>query len=112
MRKLMAGFATLALAVASAATYDINIPDPVSSGDKKLYAGQYTVQVQGEKAVFTKGKLVVELPVAVEDGARKHPSNQVNTSGAELRDISVGGTKLKLIFKPQAPGAPAGGGAK
>ena len=53
MNKLTFSFVTLALAAASAASYDVKITSPVSYGDKKLNTGQYTVEVSGDKAYLS-----------------------------------------------------------
>jgi len=109
MNKLTFSFVTLALAAASAASYDVKITSPVSYGVKKLNTGQYNVEVSGDKAMFKKGKQVIELPVVVEEAASKYDGTQVNSSSSQLREIHVGGTKVKLIFHPDTPGVPAGG---
>jgi hypothetical protein len=110
MFKFAFTFATLALAAASAATYTVNLSSPVSASGKKLMPGQYKVDVEGDKATFKKGKEVIELPVAVEEVASKYKENQINTRDSQLLEIHVGGTKVKMTFKPETTSMPAGGG--
>ncbi len=115
MSKLILLFATLALSAGFAASHKISITSPLSYGSKTLKAGEYKVEVQGDKAVFTSGKEVVELPVVVEEAAEKYRDTQLGTSGgangAQLQEIKLGGTKTKLIFKPAA-GATANAGGQ
>ena len=111
MRKLIFSF-TPFIAGAIAAGYEINIPNPVEAGARRLVAGRYQVDIQGGKAVFKKGKEVVGLPVKVEETARRQSSTQVNTSDGQLREIYIGETKVKLIFTPAPGAANAGGGSR
>src|SRR5690348_4577824 len=54
----------LAAGIASAASgYSITFTDPVWIGATQLKAGAYTVEMQGDKAIFkTSGKKVAEIP--------------------------------------------------
>jgi hypothetical protein len=99
--KLTIGIATLALAVASAAsTYNITISTPVSVGDKQLKPGDYKVEMEGEKAVFKSGKTVVaELPATAEQGDKKYANTSLDITDSHLKEIRVGGTTTKIVIK-------------
>ena len=115
MSKFVLIFTTIALAAyAASGSHRINIVSPVTQGTTTIQPGEYKVSVQGDKAVFTKGKEVVEIPVTVEEGADKFKETQVNTlnPGAQLKEIKIGGTNVKMIFKtaPAASTTVGGGG--
>ena len=102
--KLTLMFATLAVAAASAAeTYKVSLPEPTIVAGKELKAGDYKVEVEGDRAVIKDGKKsVAESPVKVETGSEKFLTTKVrydNGNGKyNLQEIHVGGTKTKLVF--------------
>jgi hypothetical protein len=58
----------LAAGVASAASpYDVQLLDSFSVGKAELKAGDYKVEMQGDKAVFTNGKKSVAVPATLEE---------------------------------------------
>jgi hypothetical protein len=103
LSKLMLSFATLALAVASAASsYRFSIFEPSFVAGHELQPGDYKVEVNGDKAMIKVGKQVVEASVKVEDGTEKFPETSVryatNNGKMMVQEIRLGGTHTKLVF--------------
>jgi hypothetical protein len=110
IRNLTLSFATLALAVASAASsYTLNLTAPVWVGQNELKPGSYTFQVEGEKVIFKTRKETFESPVAVEKADKKYSETSMNSADSKIKEIHVGGTNLKLVFQPIAAQAGAAG---
>jgi len=100
VKGLTIGFATFALAVASAATsYTVTFFEPVVVNGTTLKPGEYKVEVNDNKAILKKGKAVAESPVKVESNEAKYPSNSIRLAGTQLEEIHVGGTRTKLVFE-------------
>ena len=108
INKLILCLGTVALAVASAASsYSVTVINPTMVGTSELKPGVYKLQVEGDKAVFTKGKSVVEAAVTVENNDKKFSDTALSIQDSKLKEIHVGGTTMKVMFKP---GVVAGGG--
>ena len=100
VKGLTLGFATLALAAASAATsYKVTFYEPVMVNGTTLKAGEYRVEVDNDKAIIKRGKAVAESPVKVESNDAKFPSTTVRLAGTQVEEIRVGGTRTKLVFE-------------
>ena len=100
VKGLTIGFATLALAAASAATsYNVTFFEPVVVNGTTLKAGEYKVEVNDNKAIIKKGKAVAESPIKIESNEAKYPSTSVRLAGTQLEEIRVGGTRTKLVFE-------------
>jgi hypothetical protein len=99
--------ATLALGVASAASsYSVKLASPMSVGAVQLKAGDYTVEMQGDRAVFKdgrSGKKVVEIPATVGTSDSKFKSTSLMSADSKLQEIDLGGTKSKIVFGAEAP---------
>jgi hypothetical protein len=105
LKRLIFGLGTVALAVASAAgSSSIDINRPTWVGNTELKPGSYKVVVQGNTAVFTAGKTVVEAPVTVEKADEKAPYTEVETKGSKITEIRLSGTSTRLIFKDATTG--------
>jgi hypothetical protein len=99
--------ATLALAAASAAShYTLNLDSTQFAGDKLLKAGEYKVEVAGDKAIFKSGKTVIEVPAALQKGEKKYALTTYQSIDKKIQEIDLGGTSSKIVF-----GAPASGSA-
>ena len=108
--KLTFGFTALALGFASAASsHNVDLKKSVTIGSTQLQAGQYKVEIKGEKAVFTMGKNVVEVPATLGKSDQKYGTTGIVTNGSKLIEIDLGGTTEKILFNPEA-GVNAGGG--
>jgi hypothetical protein len=108
--KLTFCLTVLALGVASAASsYGVDLKKSVTIGSTQLQAGQYKVELQGDKAVFKSGKNVVEVPATLGKSDQKYGTTGIVTVGTKLVEIDLGGTTEKILFSPKA-GESAGGG--
>jgi hypothetical protein len=107
--KLTLTLATFALAVASAAShYNLTLDSAQWAGDKQLKAGDYKVEVVGDKAVFTSGKTVVEVPATVQKSDRKYSLTSYQASDSKIQEIDLGGTNTKIVFGSTAAAGAAG----
>ena|SRR5947209_3598099 len=101
---------TVALGLASAeSSHGVDLKQSVMIGSTQLRAGQYKVEMQGNKAVFKSGKNVVEVPATVGKADQKYWTTGIVTDGSKLIEIDLGGTTEKILFT-QTAGANAGGG--
>ena len=103
LSKLAVCVATLAMAVASAASnYNVTLFQPSLIGTQELKPGDYRVQVSGDKAMIKAGKNTVEAAVKVENGSEKFPRTVVKYSMEDgkyhIQEIRVAGTKTTLVF--------------
>jgi archaellum component FlaF (FlaF/FlaG flagellin family) len=109
--KLALALTTFAIGIASAASnYSITIATVTHVGQTELKPGDYKVTVEGDKVTFKNGKDTVEVPATVEKGAKKYPVTLMDSSGAQLQDIELGGTTMKLVFKPSSAPIAVGAG--
>jgi hypothetical protein len=100
VKRLTIGFASLALAVASAATsYNVTFFEPVVVNGTTLKPGEYKVEINNDKATLKKGKAIAESPVKVESNDAKYPTTSVRLAGTQVEEIHVGGTRTKLVFE-------------
>jgi translation elongation factor P/translation initiation factor 5A len=88
----------------STKSYDITFSSITKVGNALLKAGQYTVKVDGNNAVFTDESTAKSftVPAKVENTEKKFNSTRVdaNTVGDTdvVTDIELGGSKTKLEF--------------
>jgi len=99
-----------ALALAgSASSYKVTFFMPSEVAGKQFRAGEYRIQVNGDKAVIRDSKGIVETPVKVETGDTKFSTTSIryqNVDGkAKVEQIRVGGTTTTLVFGAAAPSA-------
>jgi hypothetical protein len=100
VKGLTIGFASLALAFASAATsYNVTFFEPVVVNGTTLKPGEYKVEVNNDKATLKKGKTIAESPVKIESNDAKYPTTSVRLAGTQVEEIHVGGTRTKLVFE-------------
>jgi hypothetical protein len=98
-KKLLIGFAALAMGIASAADYKLELAQTTQVGGTQLKAGAYKVEVQGDKAVFKSGKdVVAQSPAKVENGKQRYSATAVSTNASKLESISIGGTTMKIVL--------------
>jgi hypothetical protein len=99
--KLTFGLGALALGIASAASsYSLKLYDSVWIGGTQLKAGEYKVEMQGDKAVFKIGKSVVEVPATLGKSDRKYAWTSFVAEDSKLLEIDLGGTSAKILFSP------------
>jgi hypothetical protein len=97
-------FVLFAVAVALAASgYSVTLSKPAVVGGKEIKAGEYKLELNGEKATLKNGKTTVEADVTVEDNASKFDRTSACCLGEDgkyrLQEIRVGGTTTKVTFK-------------
>lgn len=101
LKKVLVGFASVALVVASAANgYNVKFYTPVTVNGAKLQPGTYRVEVNGGMAVIKNGKKVAEVPVKVENVEQKYSTNTLHMEGDRVAEIGIGGSHTKLVFDP------------
>jgi hypothetical protein len=80
----------------------VRLPDPVSIGGTQFKAGDYKVEVQGDKAVFKSGRKAVEVPATVGTSDKKYKTTALVSNDSKIQEIDLGGTNVKLVFTPSA----------
>ena len=95
--------ATLALGIAHAAPYGVTLFANLSVGKTQLKAGDYTVEMIGDKAVFKCGKKTVEVQATVEKNEEMFTSTILLSQHAQLQEIDLGGTQDRIVFSVAPP---------
>ena len=91
---------TLALGIASAASpYEVTLLDTFSVGKTELKAGDYKVEMQGDKAAFTNGKKTVLVPATLGKSDQTFASTVFVSQRSKLKEIDLGGTQDKIVFE-------------
>src|SRR4051812_29156302 len=106
-KKVLLSFATLALAVASAASsHKLVLFRDAEVNGKLLKAGEYKLEVKDGTAVIKGSKETVEAPIKVETADSKFSSTSVRfdtgSSNATVQEIRIGGTNTKLVFSDKS----------
>lgn len=103
MKKFVFAFATLALVAASAADrYNVKFYMPAEVGGRIVKPGDYSLTLNGDRAVLkgTSGK--IESEARIETGDHKFRDTVVRYSGEEknarLTEIRIGGTSTTVVF--------------
>ena len=105
VKKSLFAFATLALAIASAASsYSVTFFQPVVVNGQTLKAGDYKLQYSENKATIQQGKNVTEVPIKVENSTDKFPTTSVRLNGTQVEEIRLGGTHTKLVLDKTGAG--------
>ena len=102
-KKFMMSFAAAALMVMSAAEkHNVTLFQPSMINGTELAPGDYTVAVDNDKVVISKGKQKVEANVKVESMDAKFGSTSVRYNNVDgkykVQEIRLGGTNRKLVF--------------
>ena len=105
LTKLVFCFATVALAIANAAsTVRLKLDKPAFFGGTKLKPGEYKVEVDGDKAVLKLGKNTIETTVKAQTEKRKFAGTQVGFDDSDhIITIAIGGTTTMLVLGNQVP---------
>ncbi len=101
MKKVLITFATIAVAAASAATYNVQLLEPSVVNGNLLKAGDYKLEVKNDTAVFKAGRKATEAKVKVETAGQKFGSTSFRydraTDGSlKLQEVRIGGSTTKL----------------
>lgn len=101
------------LAVASAASVNLNLYQPTTVNGTEFKAGEAKLELLKDgKAVLKQGKLSAEVPVKVEANKDKYNYTSVtykDGSDHQIKDIKVGGSTKHIIFEAPGQGVPTGG---
>ena len=101
--KLTFGLGALALGIASAASsYSVKLNESSWIGSTQLKAGEYKVEMVGDKAVFKSGKSAIEVPATVGTADRKFANTELVSENSKIVEIDVGGTTTKILFNSAA----------
>jgi outer membrane lipoprotein-sorting protein len=101
---LTAALAIFTLSVASAKTYDILLSQPTKAGNLTLKPGEYRLNVNGTKVVFTDVQTTksFKTDVKVENSDVKFDDTKIDSSSegstSVIKDIELGGSKTKIDF--------------
>jgi VCBS repeat-containing protein len=96
--------ALCSLTIASAKNYELTLSSVTKVGTLQLKPGQYTLKVDGDKAVFTYLETSKQFTtqVKVEATDKKFDTTRVDASKADgvdvVKDIELGGSKTRLEF--------------
>ena len=102
--RLLAGIAVLSMGLAAGATsrYSVTIGERAEIGVQSVKPGEYSVEVEGNRATLKGAGTSIEMQVRVVEGDAKFPRTAVryNIDGGKYRleQIQIGGTKTTLIF--------------
>ena len=100
--KCLMAFATLSLAVASAATQTVTLYQPAMINGTELKAGEYKMTLDGDRVVLSRGKQKVEAGVMVETTETKNQKTTMRFDNSEgkfrLQEIRPGGTSQRLVI--------------
>jgi hypothetical protein len=99
-KKLLIGFIAVGIGIASAGSdYKIELDATTQVGGTSLKAGEYKVEVQGDKAIFKSGKdVVAQASATVANGKQKYSATAVSTKGSKLESIALGGTTMMIVL--------------
>jgi hypothetical protein len=100
VKNVLLGFASVALAVASASSYNVTFYQPVTINGTQLKPGDYKLELKSDNmAVIKQGKSVTEAPVKVETESQKFSRSSVRMNGTQVEEIRLGGTDKRLVFE-------------
>src|SRR6202451_2297702 len=97
IKNVLLGFATAALAVASAASsYSVTFYQPVTVNGTELKAGDYKLELKDNgMAVIKQGKVMTEAPVKIENESEKFSRSSGRINGNKVEEIRLGGTSMR-----------------
>jgi hypothetical protein len=100
MSKLTLSITAFALTFAGAASAaSLTLDQPAWVGQTQLKAGQYKIEVQGNTAIFKSGKTAVTVPVTVDKTGKKFNDTSIESNGAKIQQIHLGGSNTTIIIK-------------
>jgi hypothetical protein len=95
-------FISMGLAAGAASRYTVTIGERAEIGERSVKPGEYSVEIEGNKATLKGAGTSVETGVRVVEGDAKFPRTSVRYTVAEgkyrIEQIQIGGTKTTLIF--------------
>ena len=105
MKKIMFAVATFALtAMAASNTFHVTFDEAAWIGGTQVKAGDYRVQVEGDKAILKSGKNVIEAPAKLETADHKFASTGIVMDDKQkVQEIQIGGTNERIVFQTGSP---------
>ncbi len=105
MKKIMFAVATFALtAFAASNTFHVTFDEAAWINGTQVKAGDYKLQIEGDKAVLKSGKTVVEAPAKMQTADHKYQSTGVvMDSKGKVQEIQIGGTTDRIVFQNASP---------
>jgi hypothetical protein len=95
-------FLLAAVAIAGSKTYSVTLFQPSLVAGTTLQPGDYKLDLNNGKVVISNSKQSAQSAVKVEELQKKSDTTSVQyaTNGGQyrIREIRLGGTKLKLVF--------------
>jgi hypothetical protein len=100
IRRFAFGVCAFALGVANAASshHKVTLDRPLTIGSTELKAGEYNVEMQGDKAIFKSGKAVIQVPATMGKSEQKYYRTSVVIEGSKLQEIDFEGTTESILF--------------
>jgi hypothetical protein len=102
---LLTGILLLAsFSVINAKSYDLVFNNPVKAGNVDLRAGEYTLKVKDDTAVFTDVNTdkSYTAPVKIENAAQRHSATAVDSieqnGTIQIQKIELGGSAKDITF--------------
>ncbi len=93
---------TLALAIASAKSYTVKVFQPAVFAGTVLKAGEYKIEVNGDKVALKAGEKLVEASVSVQNTDSKNPATILRyapeNGRMHIREILLEGTNTRIVF--------------
>ncbi len=97
--KLILSFMTVALVVASAATYKVTLYQDSKLNGKTLKPGEYRLEVKDNAVILKNNKDTTEAAARTETNAKKFSGTSVLYNDKdEVTEIRLGGTTTKVIL--------------
>lgn len=107
MKKVMLIGLTLTMMVfAASKTFHVTFDNNAWIGTSEVKAGNYKIQVEGDKAILKSGKTVIEVPAKLENAEHRFQTNAVvintATNKQKVDEIQIGGTNERIVFSALA----------
>ncbi len=100
-KRLLLFLVTVGLAVASAKSYRVTLYEPSVLGGSDLKAGDYKLDVDGNKMILRSGRQSFEADVKVEQGDQRFSATSVRYTNGDgkyhIQEIRLGGTNVTLV---------------
>jgi hypothetical protein len=101
MTRIAVAFLTMALSLAGAKSYTVNLFQPAVLAGTELKVGEYKLELNGDKVQLKNGRLTVEANVKVENTPEPNRSTSLrledNGGRLHIREIRLRGTSMKLV---------------
>ncbi|HUA85715.1 MAG TPA: hypothetical protein VMB85_17765 [Bryobacteraceae bacterium] len=104
---MLIGLTLTMMAFAAAKSFHVTFDNNAWIGTSEVKAGNYKIQIEGDKAILKSGTTVIEIPAKLESATHKFPTNGVvmNTihNKQEVEEIQIGGTNERIVFSGASP---------